>query len=616
MEASMSDNTRDDMHMKCVKRFEEAEQSAYDAHETALRARNYYNGTQLTSDEISELAKRGQPAIVINLIRAEVNWMLGYEMQSRVDPKAYPRNPNDEAAADTATDALRFVADSVKYDKVRSKVWENLVIEGMGGAEVVHKFAPPMKEPKIVVNRYAWDRLFVDPHAMENDYSDARYKGAVIWSDMDDLAEQYPDKKDLIEASIGPHDARTDTFEDKPYYTVWSDPSRRRCRVVLIYYIEGGQWKWCKFTKGGVLEGGDVEYVDENGESVCPLIIRSMYVEHDNGFHGVVKDFLDPQDEVNKRRSKLLHQMNSRQTWGPKGAVKSVAAMKRELAKPDGHVEIEDEFVMNTRETGVSPFNIINNADHAAGQFNLYAESKANIDRMGANSALQGTTGSTSGRAKMVDQQGGLMEIAPVYERLREFDDEIYRHLWMRVRQLWTQEKWVRVTDKEGAARFVGLNQPVTLMDALSQMPQEQVVAYARQYQLQPNDPRLQQVVGVQNSVAEMDVDIIIEDAPDTVTLEGETFEQIVQISTAQPGSVPPDVLIEAAPNLDRETKDKLLERMEQQAQQQAQASQAQQQSAAQKTSAEAQRDQAAAAKDMATAQKTMVEAQAASFMG
>jgi hypothetical protein len=598
-------------HLKLIQMFEEAEQATVGSMETSQRCRRYFNGDQITGEEAAELGKRGQPTVVSNNIRKEVNWMRGYELQSKTDPRAYPRNPEDEELAGAATDALRYVADATKYDRIRSKVWEGLVIEGVAGVEVIHKFKPPMKEPKICINRYPFSRLFADPHSAEDDYSDARYKGAVIWADLDVLKEQYPDKGDIIEASIGPNDASAQAFEDRPAHLVWSDPSRRRCRVVMVYYRKQGGWMWAKFTKGGILEEGESPYQDEDGESVCPLIMQSMYVdEDDNTRHGVVKDFLDPQDEVNKRRSKLLHQLNSRQTWGPKGAVKSVAAMKRELAKPDGHVEIDAEAIESARESGVLPFNIISTADQSMGQMQLLQESKADIERMGANSSLMGNKSASSGRQVIAEQQGGLVEIAPIYAQLLRFDEEIYRQMWMRVRQLWTAEKWVRVTDDDKKARFVGLNRQVTLQEELEQMSREEVAQIAQSLRLVPNDPRLQMPVRVENSVETMDVDIIIDDAPDAITLEGETFEQLVNLATSMPGAVPPEILIEAAPNLDRSIKDKLLERLEQQNASQGEAQQQQMGVQMAQIEADTQETQASAAQKAAAAQKTQIEAQ------
>lgn len=600
-----------------VDMFEEAEQSSMEARDQAFRCRDYYDGKQLTDEEYQVLRKRGQPPIIINRVRRKVDWLRGLEMQSRTDPKAFPRTPQHQQGAEAATDAIRYVCENADWDKKRSAVWGDILVEGIGAVEVVHHFKPPMREAEIRINRYSYDRVFYDPHSAEADFSDARYMGAVIWSDAEELRRKYPDAADYIDGSLDPSDGNSE-FEDKPRYKVWSDPNRRRVRVVLLHYKEGDTWHWCKFVKGGKLEGGESPYLNEDGESEPSFLMQSAYVDRENNRYGMVKDMLDPQDEINMRRSKLLHQLNNRQTMGPKGAVDSVANMKRELAKPDGHVEINQEAFEDAARVGMKPFEMLPNQDQTAGQFNLLQEAKNEIDLMGANAGLTGKEDEAeSGRAKMARQQGGMIEIAPLTDHLSQFTRRVYRAIWNRIRQFWKEEKWIRVTDDERNVRFVGLNKPVTLQEKLEQMPEEQVRQIALQYQLRPGDPRLQQPVGIENSVEELDVDILIEEAPDQVTLQGETFEQIVNIATSQPGSVPPDVLIEAAPNLPREIKDKLLERLQEQQQQggqmqqvMAQLEQALKQVELMKGQAEVQETQSQAEENRANAYRDMVEAQ------
>ena len=44
----------------------------------------------------------------------------------------------------------------------------------------------------------------------------------------------------------------------------------------------------------------------------------------------------------------------------------------------------------------------------------------------------------------------------------------------MAARQYWTAGRWVRVTDDLGTTKYVGINQPVRLMDELAAMPEQQ----------------------------------------------------------------------------------------------------------------------------------------------
>jgi hypothetical protein len=169
-------------------------------------------------------------------------------------------------------------------------------------------------------------------------------------------------------------------------------------------------------------------------------------------------------------------------------------------------------------------------------------------------------TQAASGRAIMASQQGGEIEIdGAIMDRFHQFKRRVYRTIWNRVRQFWTAEKWVRVTDDERNVRFVGLNRMVTLGEELASMPPDKQQAAAAQLGLVPGDPRLAQPVRIENNVAEMTVDIVVEEAPDVATLQAEQFGMLAEMASKMPGLIPPDALIEAS---FLRNKDKLLEKM------------------------------------------------------
>lgn len=540
--------------------FSSAEDATVDARQEAERARDYTDGIQLTAAEVAELKRRGQPPVVINRIRRKIEWLRGLEVKQRTDPKAFPRTPQHQDDAESVTDAIRFVCDDQDWDGVRSDVYDNFLVEGFGGCEVIHT-TNKRGDIDVKINAYPWDRLFYDPFSRRDDFSDARYKGVVLWMDGQDFKADYPKHADAVDAMASQYsESMSNTYGDRPA-DKWYDGKRNRVRVILMWHRKGGVWHWVKFIRGSTLEEGESPYVDDEGESVCPLILQSAYVGRDNCRYGIVRDMFDPQDEVNKRRSKALHSINSRQTMGIKGAVNSVAELKRELAKPDGHVELTLEAFEEAARMGIKPFEIIQTGDQTQGQIALMQEAKNEIDLLGANSALEGETGeSTSGRAVLARQQGGMIEIAALNDKLHRFTRTVYRHIWMRIKQFWTGERWVRVTDDESTARFVGINQRITLEQKLGEVDPQQAQAIAMQMMLQPGDPRLQQVVEVRNNVQELDVDIILEEVPDRVTLEGEVFEALLKYGP----QLPPAVLIEADPTLPSKKKEKLLELMQQ----------------------------------------------------
>lgn len=527
------------------------------AREASEKCRDYYDGRgQWTEAEKVILRNRKQPIIVHNLLRRKVDAMVGLEQRGRTDPVAHPRNPGpkSEQQADVATKALRFVEETQRVDVKASEVFYNLCIEGYGGAEVI---AEPIDDGgyDVVVNRIRWEEIVYDKHSREKDFSDASYTGILKWMTADkakDYIKQYTEGKSEAEVeeldsfvSIGDGD----TYDDRPTTTglSWYDKKLKRVRIAQIYYFCDGQWYMSILTGKGEITNTLSPWTDHKGKPHNPMILASAYVDRENNRYGfLVEDILSLQDEVNKRRSKMLHLANSRQTMGTKGAVASVAKLKEELAKPDGHVEVDPAYVVE----GVAPFQVLPTNDQTQWQAQLLANATAAIDNIGPNAALMGQMGNqASGRAMMAAQQAGMAELAPIYDSKRDWIERLYKAIWSRIKQVWKEPKWIRVTGENEAPQFIGLNMPIPAMDQMTGQPMV--------------DPMTGQpmMAGVENAVAEMDVDIIIEQAPDYATLEAEQFEKLAEM--VQSGvPIPPMVLIEAS---SLHNKKKLIEMMQQQ---------------------------------------------------
>lgn len=545
--------------------FENAEDGSAEARKQAETCRDYYDGDQLTDAERAVLRERGQPEMVANRIKPKINYLKGLEKKARMDPKAYPRNPGDEQGAQAATDSIRYVCDANVFDQISSRVWENMLIEGYGGADVVVEEGRD-NEKNILVKLFRWDRLFFDPHSSEPDFSDAKFLGGVLWMDEDEVKANWPDADPAVitgayEYSSG--GVSGETYDDKPKGAVWSDYKRKRIRVVQEHWAEGSAWRLATFTAGGFLvPAADSPYLDDKGRPECSLILQSAYVDRDNNRYGAVKDMLGPQDEINKRRSKALHLLTMRQVVAEQGAVEDVDAARAELAKPDGYVEIAPQ----------SKFEVVQTNDLAAGQFQLLQDAKSEIDAVGPSATMQGRgAASASGRSKAIDQQAGNIEVdGALLDQHRAWKHRVYRAIWNRVRQFWTEEKWIRVTEDERNVRFVGLNKPMTYGDMIEQMPPEQQQMAVQQFGIQPGDPRLQQpVIGrdgqqmIMNNVGELDVDIVVDESPDVASLQIEQFQQLAQLMPVIVQAIPPlalpvtEMLIEAS---SLKNKDKLLE--------------------------------------------------------
>jgi hypothetical protein len=591
-----------------ITQFEDAERITYDARQNSERARDYFDDKQLTEAEKNELKKRGQPPVVFNEIKPKIKTLLGLEKQTRKDPKAFPRTPDDEDAARACTDALRFVCDDSNWDERRSAAAKNLAVEGTCALFVGVKKTRQGYDPEI--RRLAWDRFYYDPYSSDDDFEDAQFKGLVVWLDLDEARRLYPDADDVI-LDTWKSSSAGDTYDDKPKYKAWADHKRRRVRLCEHYFKVGDAWAYAVFTGAGfVVEPAPSPYLGEDGTPECPIKAISLYLDRENNRYGEVQTMISPQDEINKRRSKSLHTANTRQIRVSPNVADSPEEVRKELSRPDG------VFIGEPGDV-----DILNTTDMLMGNLNLMQDAREHIHRTGANSAMAGKDmGSSSGKAIALQQMGGITESADFLDAIRRLSLEVYRSVWARIRQFWNAERWIRVTDDEKNVRFVGLNRPVTaLQDAAEQMGitkdnvQEAPPEAVQQLQVMAQDPRSQMVVRIENNVTELDVDILVDEGIDTPTIQAEQFDVVARMLPGAPPQLQPILWEALFANSAFREKDKVLEALNQPPDpQQAQLQQAMQQMAMTARQAEIEKIKSETAENYAEAQKDMADAGAA----
>lgn len=589
------------------KHFEDFVNMTEEERERAERRRDYRDLKQWTQQEIARLNARSQAPVVFDQFSQKVDSIVGLEVSRRTDPKAYPIHPKHQKASEVITDGLRFVESKSAFDETASEVFEDAIVEGYGGAIV--EVEQKGDEFRIEVNRIPWDRIYYDAHSTAKDFSDSTYFGITLWMDLNDAITMWPNKKKELKAHVDENSFEDETFEDKP--RDWADSERKRIRINQEYYREKGIWKEVFYSGNLIVQPPkDSPYLDEDGNPMCPIELESHFVDRDNNRWGYMQRLMDVQDEINHRRSKALHMLSSVSVIAERGQIKNREALLNELRK--GMSIIEFEPIGNA-----PPPQIDRQQELGQSQLAFYQDAKQAMDSVGVNPELMGRTESAiSGRAFLARQQSGLSELSRVFARHSEWKRRVYTQIWWRMKQFWTEEKWIRVSDEEQALRFVGINVPIRrvekelerqsgmTIDKLMDIDREQVEAFIQQ-EIQAN-PMMGEVVETRNNVKELNIDIMIEEAPDTVTLQQEQFEVLANLAGTRADPLMFEALIMAS---SLKNKEEILEKFkgdDQQAQAQAQA-QAQQIEMADRM-AEIQEKQTKAAKNQADTQKTLSE--------
>lgn len=456
-------------------------------------ARRYYHGSQWTAQQIRALNKRRQPVVTYNRVGPAINQTIGLLEQLRQDPKGYARTQRHEHGAEVATWVVRYVLDQQRWAEQSPIVGMNGAVDAVAGIELVLE-AGDRGDTEVGFDVVDPAGFFYDPRSKKSDFSDASYMGIAKWADADQVIAMFPDQEAAILAAA---DTGSELTSDPDSDAKWvqGDANHRRIRLVDHWYLKGVDWFWCIYTGSSILAEGMSTFRDEKRKTICKYIMFSANVDQDGDRYGFVRGMKSPQDEVNQRRSKGIHISNSRRIIVRDGQGLDVEKVRTESVRPDGVIVIPPGAEM-------PEFDDAARGAELTAQLGFLQEAKGEIDRLGPNRALVGdTTPDLSGRAIALLQQAGIAEIAPFFLSYKGWKLRVYRAIWNAVRDHWTAERWIRVTDDEAMSKWLPVNQ-LTFDPATGQ---SQIV----------------------NQLGALDVDIIMDEGPDTINQQADAFESI-----------------------------------------------------------------------------------------
>ncbi|MDX3926747.1 MAG: hypothetical protein QHC90_13210 [Shinella sp.] len=476
-------------------------------------ARRYYHGTQWTAKQIKAFNQRRQPVVTFNRIGRKINAVVGLLERQKQDPRAYPRTPAHEEGAEIATATLRYVCDEQDWSSKSPICGLNGAVDGIGGVEILLEQGD-MGDLDVGLEVVDPAGFFYDPRSLKMDFSDARFMGQGKWADVETTIEMFPDKEDQIRASIERGSELTSNPDtDNKWFSTGENGNR--IRIVDHWYIKNGEWHWCIYTGSVVLAEGISYLKDSKKRTICKYVMYSANIDHEGDRYGFVRNMRSSQDEINQRRSKALHLLNSRRIIIPTNTGADIENIRRESARPDGVIQFP--------QGSQSPqFDDSAKGNELQGQILFLEDAKNEIENYGFNPALIGQgVDKMSGRAIQLQQQAGIAELGPYLLSFKGWKIRVYRAIWYAIQQHWTSERWIRVTDDEQVAQFFSINQVVA--DPNTGMPT------------------------IANSLGSLDVDIIIDEGPDTINMQQDAYDTL-SIMATKGQNVSPELLIELSP--------------------------------------------------------------------
>jgi len=463
----------------------------------------YYIGEQWTGEEKASLVERGQAISTYNHIKPSIDAIIGGERGNRPEIKMVGRTLDDQRIAETKTSLYKFITYNSDSDNELDKALLDTYVTGRGWKKIEPREDASTGEMDLYQEYVDYRNMFVDGMSKRDDLRDSRYIHNAVFVDEDVLQAMYPD---YVAAS-----GEVDFFDGSSDENIWvSDFDRTRVRLIETWYRdENGDVNSAIWVKGQILK----EYKKPYDMNDFPFVQITLNRDLENLPFGLVKTMVSPQDEVNKRHSKALHYLNSKQVFMEEDAVANVNDARKTLALPNG-VTIFNEGALRDGRVIVQ-----DNLALADTHTRLMEVAKNEIlTLVGLNAGYMGQSSSgESGTKTSLNIQQAQNVLIPVFQKIRSARHREAKITMALSREFYTTERVIRITKENGEYAFMPINS----------IEEDEVG-----------------VLHAMNSITDDDVDIIIADAPPSLNDAQEQFDLLMRMQQNTSTPIPPEILM------------------------------------------------------------------------
>jgi len=540
-------------------------ETAYPIFEPRLDARNrnadFYANRQWTAEEIAKHTEQFRKAYVFNEIQNKVDHLVGTQMQTRLDAKCMPRERGDEAQAELLTYLVKWAEQVNNLEYVETEVFLEALLGGVGVSVVRWErediqYGYPKIE-KVPANEIMWD-----VHSRKMDLTDARWMARTMIMTRMDAAEIFPQHLKLIDRAnlmdsylFKDTSSLMSTHQKEIYNRKYNETPGKDLLQVIEHYerfkryrytvaddIAGKVYEFDTDKEAQAMYDGLVEgYTSEGNVLVNPdasprialvvdttdgfiqtIIIGDEVAEYemtsltdypfvlnfayflDGEYWGFVDSLIDPQRLVNTFFSQWEYQLGA----STKNLITVVASMlrkgvsiedvRRELSKTAPVLDVyQHEAIKTWGNVPVNPelfqgimFGIQRMTDYAGGKNALGLQENA----------------AESGRAVLARaEQGGIGRL-PLFDKLRFWRVNLTLRLVWYIKNFMANGQIVRLMGIDEDVQFVELD------------------------------------TGVLDTLKEIKVDIIIDEAVKSDSMKERNFQQMKELFAVIPG-LPPEIV-------------------------------------------------------------------------
>lgn len=491
----VENDPRLEFHQDIIKDFGESYERAYQLYNTflaeAYKSLSYYLGNQWSLEELSYLNNQRRSSFTYNKIRRVINMVQGYQRKNRLSTIVSPIENSSEETARIFSDAMQYVMDySGGYEAI-SDAFKGALTTGISFLSPYVDYRDDPISGDIKYKLDDWNAVIMDPFWTKKDLSDCSFVARRKYLSKTEICSLLPDKADVVNSL--PWGSRDDKFTYLPYARQWGMQklmnyteywrTRWETKDVLVDMITGETKEWdgdkkrlklfrdlypnievirkpVRSVELGIIVEGELLYYgkDPFGLNDYPFVPFTAIWEPSYDLwtwkcQSLVKILMDPQTELNKRRSKMVDILDNQLNSGWIAKTNSVSNPTSLYKSGQGQV------IFMKPEANMADIQRLNPAEIPMSMFQLEQEFEKDIMEIaGVNSELFGMAENdkieTAGILSKMRQSAGLINLQDLFDGLRE-SQKLLGQKTLKLMQLnYTPEKIKMITKRDPTPEF------------------------------------------------------------------------------------------------------------------------------------------------------------------
>lgn len=452
----------------------------------AYRDQSFYLGNQWSPQEIEYLNDQRRESLTYNMCMRMINLIEGIQRQNRLSTIVTPIEDGADYTAEVATDCLQYVNQRGNFYEMLSTGFKNAMVTGISWISTYMDYRQDPVNGMPNFNLDHWNDTIWDPFFYKKDLSDCSFFARRKYVTRSEAVSLLPDQEDVIMKL--PYGTRDNKFTYIPYV-------RQGALNKLMNYTEYWSKKWVNKDVLVNMETG--ETVEWTGDKKRLMILQTMMpqmqiikkpvqevdlaiiIENQLCFYGkdpngisdypcspifsiyepsydlyqwkiqsLIRLIRDPQLELNKRRSKMVDQLDAQAYPGWIAKTNAVANTDSLFKSGQGPV------IFVKPDASLDDVQKLVPSDIPPGHFALMETFEKDIPNiLGINPEMLGMPENdkieTAAILAKMRVNAGLVSLRRLFDGLSETQRLVGEKVFKMIQKNWTPEKVKLVTKKE-----------------------------------------------------------------------------------------------------------------------------------------------------------------------